>query len=75
MAEVRLGAVRSRTQITPEGEFREYYEVEFFVDDAKHHILMSPVGWTAKAAEDAVTKVATELAAVQGKKLTLPKIS
>lgn len=71
--EVTMGTVRSRTEITPEGEFKEFYEVEFFVDDARHTLRMSPVGWTAEIAEKAVTKAAVELVAVQGKKITLTK--
>ncbi|GAI88816.1 unnamed protein product, partial [marine sediment metagenome] len=31
MVEVVMGTTRSRTRITREGEFEEYYEVEFFV--------------------------------------------
>lgn len=71
MAEVVMQTVRSRTRITPEGEFEEYYEVEFFVDDARHTLEMSPKEYTAEKAEAAVKKRATELAAVKGKKITL----
>jgi len=71
MAEVVMGTVRSRTRITPEGEFEEYYEIEFFVDDARHTLEMSPKEYTAEKAEAAVKKRATELAAVKGKKITL----
>lgn len=73
MVEVKMGTVRSRTRITPEGEFEEYYEVEFFIDDARHKLEMPPRDFTAAAAEAAVKKVAAEMAAVQGKKITLPK--
>ena len=71
MAEVVMGTVRSRTRITQEGEFEEYYEVEFFVDDARHTLEMSPRDFTAAKAEAAVKKAAAELAAVKGKKITL----
>jgi len=71
MAEVVMGTVRSRTEITPEGTFEEYYEVEFFVDDARHTLRMSPSNYTAEKAEAAVKKRAVELAAVKGKKITL----
>ncbi len=71
MAEIVMGTVRSRTRITREGEFEEYYEVEFFVDDARHTLEMSPKDWTAAKAEAAVKKAGTELAAVKGKKITL----
>jgi len=69
--EVRIGTVRSRTEITGEGTFAEYYDVEFFVDDARHKLRMSPEGWTAKAAEEAVKKKAAELIAVKGKKVVM----
>lgn len=72
MAEVVMGTVRSRTRITREGEFEEYYEVEFFVDDARHTLAISPRDYTAEKAEAAVKKMATELAKVKGKKITLP---
>lgn len=72
MVEVVMGTVRSRTRITREGEFEEYYEVEFFVDDARHTLEMSPRDFTAKKAEEAVQKRAAELAAVKGKKIALP---
>lgn len=71
MVEVTMGTVRSRTRITPEGTFEEYYEVEFHVDDARHKLEMSPADFTAKKAEEAVKKKAAELIAVQGKKVTL----
>lgn len=72
-ADVRIGTVRTRTEITPEGTFQEYYDVEFFVGDARHHLRMSPEGYTAAVAEEAVRKQATELVAVQGKKITMPR--
>jgi len=71
MAEVTMGAVRSRTRITPEGEFEEYYEVEFFVDDARHKLQMSPRDFTAEKAEAAVRARAAELTAVKGKRIKL----
>lgn len=71
MAEVIMGTTRSRTRITPEGTFEEYYEVEFFIDDARYRLEMSPVGFTAKAAEEEVKKKAAELLAVKGKKIAL----
>ncbi|GAI11053.1 unnamed protein product [marine sediment metagenome] len=71
MADVIMGTTRSRTRITREGEFEEYYEVEFFIDDARYTLEMSPVGFTAKAAEEAVRKKAAELVAVKGKKIAL----
>ena len=69
--EVTMGTVRSRTRITREGEFEEYYEVEYFVDDARYTLEMSPKDFTAAKAEAAVKKRAAELLAVKGKKLTL----
>lgn len=72
-AEVKIGTPRTRTEITPEGTFQEYYDVEFFIDDARHHLRMSPEGFTAKAAEEAVRARAAELAGIQGKKITMPK--
>ena len=69
--DVRIGQTRSRTRITPEGEFEEYYEVEFFVGDARHKLEMSPRDFTAKKAEELVRARATELIALQGKKVTL----
>ena len=69
--DVRIGQTRSRTRITPEGQFEEYYEVEFFVGDARHKLEMSPTGFTAKAAEQLVTARAKELLALQGKKVVL----
>ena len=71
MAEVTMGTTRSRTRITREGEFEEYYEVEFFVDDARHTLEMPPRDFTAAKAEAAVKKKAAELSAVKGKKLVL----
>ena len=75
MAEVTMGAVRERTEITPEGQFEKYLDVEFFVDDARHHLRMPVEKFSAKAAEEAVRVKATELAAVKGKKITLGKSS
>lgn len=72
MAEVVIGTVRSRTEITPEGTFQEYYEIEFFVDDARHALRMLPKDYTAEKAEAAVKKRAAELAAIKGKKIHLP---
>ncbi len=69
--DVKIGQTRSRTRITPEGEFEEYYEVEFFVGDARHKLEISPVGFTAKKAEELVKARAAELIALQGKKVTL----
>ena len=71
MPEVIMGTTRSRTRITREGEFEEYYEVEFFVDDARYTLELSPVKFTAKVAEEAVKKRAAELVAVKGKKLPM----
>jgi len=71
MTDVIMGNVRSRTRITPEGGFEEYYEVEFFVDDARHTLEMSPEAFTAAKAEAAVRIRAAELVAVKGKKLKL----
>ena len=71
MAEVTMGTVRSRTRITREGEFEEYYEVEYHVDDARYTLEMSPRDFTAAKAEAAVKKRVAELIAVKGKKLTL----
>lgn len=69
--DVRIGQTRSRTRITPEGEFQEYYEVEFFVGDARHKLEMSPVDFTAKKAEELVRARAAELIALQGKKVQI----
>jgi hypothetical protein len=71
MVEVVMGAVRERTEITPEGIFRKYYEVEYSVDDARYHLRMEPEKFSAKAAEEAVRAAAAELAAVKGKKISL----
>ncbi|MBA7568169.1 hypothetical protein ES708_09890 [subsurface metagenome] len=71
MNTVVIGTTRSRTRITREGEFEEYYEVEFFVDDARHRLEMSPKDFTAAKAEEAVKKAAAELVAIKGKKVTL----
>ncbi|GAI31334.1 unnamed protein product [marine sediment metagenome] len=73
MPEVKIGTPRSRTEITPEGAFEEYIEVEFYIDDARHHLRMSPIGFTAKLAEEAVRARAAELVAIQDKKITFPK--
>lgn len=75
MVEVIMGSVRERTEITPEGQFEKYLDVEFFVDDARHHLRMSPDKFTAKAAEEAVRVKAAELVAVKGKKITIGKSS
>jgi len=71
MTDVLMGVVRSRTRITPEGEFQEYYEVEFMIGDAKYKLEMSPKDFTAEKAEKAVALKAKELLAIQGKKVTL----
>lgn len=71
MVDVLMGIVRSRTRITPEGTFEEYYEVEFFIDDARHKLEMSPKDFTAEKAEKEVAKRAKELVAIQGKKISL----
>lgn len=72
MSEVKMGTVRSRTRITPEGEFEEFYEVEFFIDDARYTLEMSPKKFTAELAEAEVKKKAAELLKVKGKKIALP---
>ena len=69
--DVKIGQTRSRTRITGEGEFQEYYQVEFFVGDARHKLEMSPEGFTAKKAEELVRARASELIALQGKKVQL----
>lgn len=71
MVEVLMGVVRSRTRITGEGDFQEYYEVEFSIDDAKYKLEMSPKGFTAEKAEEAVRERASEIVAVKDKKVTL----
>ena len=71
MVEITMGTVRSRTRITREGEFEEYYEVEYYIDDARYTLEMSPKDFTAVKAEALVKKAAAERAAVKGKKLTL----
>ena len=71
MTGVIMGTTRSRTRITGEGTFEEYYEVEFFVGDARHTLTMSPRDFTAKKAEEAVKKMAAELVQVKGKKINL----
>lgn len=71
MTDVKVGTVRSRTKITGEGTFEEYYEVEFFVGDARHKLAMSPDGWTAEKAEEAVRARAKELTAIQGKTIKI----
>jgi len=71
MAEVTMGVVRSRTRIVEPGVFEEYYEVEFFVDNVRYALEMLPEKFTAKLAEEAVRKKATEIVAIKGKKLTL----
>ena len=71
MADIVMGVVRSRTRITGEGEFEEYYEVEYHVDDARYTLEMSPRDFTAAKAEAAVKKKAAEMVAVKGKKIVL----
>lgn len=73
MTEIRIGTPRSRTQITPEGKFEEYYEVEFFLDDARYTVTIPAKQFTAKAAEEAVKARAAELLALKDKKLSLGK--
>jgi len=69
--DVTIGQTRSRTRITREGEFEEYYEVEFYVGDARHKLEVSPKGFSAKKAEELVTARAKELLALQGKSITI----
>lgn len=71
MADIRIGTIRSRTEITPEGEFKDYKEVEFFVDDARHTLRIPEEGFSAKVAEEEVKKKAAEILQIQGKKITL----
>lgn len=66
---VKVGKVRTRTEITGEGQFRDYYDVEFFIDDARHHLAMDIEGFTAKGAEDAVRDKARELTGAEGKQV------
>jgi len=73
MPEVKIGVVRTRTEITPEGTFQEYYDVEYFIDDARHHVRMLPKGFTAKTAEAAVKAAAAELIAITEKKIPMSK--
>lgn len=71
MSKVVMGDTRSRTRITEEGEFEEYLEVTFFVDDAKHKVEMPKKDFTAEKAEAAVTAQARELVAIKGKEIKL----
>ena len=71
MADIRIGTIRSRTDITPEGEFQDYKEVEFFVDDARHTLRIPEEKFSAKVAEEEVKKKAAEILQIQGKKIAL----
>jgi len=71
MAEIRIGTPRSRTRITPEGTFEEYYEVEFFMDDARYTVQLLAEEFTAQVAEAQVRAKAAEIMAITGKAISL----
>jgi len=71
MAEIRIGTPRSRTEITPEGTFAEYYEVEFFIGDARYTVNIPAEEFTAEAAEAKVRERAEQILGVKGKTVEL----
>uniref|UniRef100_A0A6M3Y002 Uncharacterized protein n=1 Tax=viral metagenome TaxID=1070528 RepID=A0A6M3Y002_9ZZZZ len=71
MAEVIIGTPRSRLEITPEGKFKGYYEVEFFIDDARYTVTLLAKEFTAEAAEAKVRARAAEIIALSGKVIKL----
>lgn len=71
MSKITMGQPRSRTRITREGEFEEYLEIEYFVNDARFTLNMDKEGYTAAKAEDAVKKAAAEICNTTGKTITL----
>ncbi len=71
MAEVTIGTPRSRTQITPEGKFEEYYEIEFFIDEARYTVTLLAKEFTAEAAKAKVSARAAEIMAISGKAISL----
>jgi len=71
MAELRIGTPRSRTRITPEGAFEEYYEIEFFIDDARYTVTLLAKEFSAEAAEAKVRARAAEITAISGKAIKL----
>jgi hypothetical protein len=71
MSELTIGTPRSRVRITPEGEFEEYYEVEFFIDGARYTVTILASEFTSEAAMEKVNARAAEIIALKGKKLKL----
>lgn len=71
MAEVRIGTPRQRTDISPEGKFFDYYEVEFFIDDARYTLAIPAKDYTAEVAEARVKEKAAEITAITGKTISL----
>lgn len=69
MSDITIGQIRSRTDITGEGKFREYYEIPFFMDDARHSVRMWADEYTPEKAEALVKEKAAELNKIQGKTL------
>jgi len=71
MAEVTIGTPRSRTEITPEGTFAEYYEVPFFIADAEYSVRIPAEEFSAEVAEAKIREKASELLKIKDKVLTL----
>lgn len=71
MNKVTIGKPYPRTRINRQGEFEEYYEVEYFVDDIRYTLEMPKEGFTSAKAEEAVKKAAAEIVNTSGKSITL----
>ena len=71
MSELTIGTPRSRVRITPEGEFEEYYEIEFFIAGARYTINIPASEFSAEAAEAKVKERAAEITALRGKVIKL----
>jgi len=71
VAEVRIGTPRRRTKITPEGEFVEIYEIEFFIEDARYSLEFPVFDFDPEKAEAKIIEEAKKLLRLKGKRLPL----
>jgi len=66
MVRVRIGEARLRTVITPEGEFREVYEVSFTIDKVQYFVEIPKEKFDPDYVRKVVEEEARKIAAIAG---------
>lgn len=69
MGTIRYGVPRQRTTINAEGQFEEYVEVEFFIDDARYTVKIPAEEFDAAAAKAVVEAKAAQILQITGKEV------